>query len=300
MQELFGDRLADAVHATGAPIAVGLDPHLDRLPERYRARFRGLSGPPGRAAAADAVVAFNGVVISAIRGLAPAVKPQFAFYEALGAAGFAALEQTCAAAREAGLLVVGDGKRGDISSTARAYATAALDPAGPLGCDALTINPWMGTDTLEPYLDLCREQGRGLFVLVRTTNPGSAELQLHGRPAAAWRLAERLASIGADLTGRSATSSIGAVVGASAAADAVSLRAVMPAAWFLVPGVGAQGGSAADGMAGARADGLGALISSSRGVIYGPASESDDATLAAGIRARTEALAREIRAVGVP
>jgi orotidine-5'-phosphate decarboxylase len=239
----FGDRLAAAVQKVGAPVAVGLDPHLERLPAHLRARFEGLSGPAGRTAAADAVIAFH-------------------------RAGWAALEQTCAAAREHGLLVIADAKRGDISTTAAAYARAIIDPDGPIGADAVTLNPWMGIDTIDPYVDLCLGHGRGVFVLLRTTNPGSAALQLHGQPPAAHHLADLLLPLHDRLLGASGTSGLGVVVGAALVDDARLLRGRLPGAWFLVPGVGAQGGSLAGALAGRRPDGMGSLPVSSRAVLY--------------------------------
>jgi len=293
----FGERLAAASERVGTTAMVGLDPHLSRLPRCLGLGDEAPTDRAGRAAAAAAVQRFNDVVIEAVADLVPAVKPQLAFYEALGAAGWAALEHTCARAREAGLLVVADGKRGDISSTAAAYARAILDPDGPVGADALTINPWMGSDTLNPYMELVAERGRGLFVLVRTTNPGSSELQLHGDQPACHTVCAAIAArnqrIGGDGLGP-----IGAVVGASSAGEAASLRARMPRAWFLVPGVGAQGGSMRDGVAGARSDGLGALVNSSRGVLFGPESMDPGATLddvGAAVRARARVLAQGVR-----
>ncbi|MDP6934065.1 MAG: orotidine-5'-phosphate decarboxylase, partial [Myxococcota bacterium] len=161
-----------------------------------------------------------------------------------------------------------DGKRGDISSTATAYAQAALDPDGPLGCDALTVNPWMGLDTLEPFMELCRAHGSGIFVLLRTTNPGSAELQLHGDPPLARRIATALDRLGQDTVGSAGLSSVGVVVGAQVAEEARRLREQLPRAWFLVPGLGFQGGSVDDALAGSRPDGLGSLAVAARSVLY--------------------------------
>ena len=273
MSSMFGERMSVAVREKGTSAVVGLDPHLDRLPQNLRGQYEGRTGQDFREAAADAVVTFNRLIIDAIADTVPAIKPQFAFYEQLGAPGFAALEETCSMARNAGLLVLGDAKRGDISSTAAAYARSILSPDGPFYCDAVTVNPWMGTDTLDPFIEVCRETGGGLFVLVRTTNPGSPFLQHHGNPNAADLVADALDEKGRDLRGPSGMSSVGAVVGAMAGNEAPSLRNRMPSAWFLVPGVGAQGGATSDAIAGARPDGLGCLINSSRGVLY-PSSEA--------------------------
>lgn len=292
----FGDRLADAVREVGAPVAVGLDPHLERLPAQLRARFEGLRGSAARVAAASAVAEFDGMALSAMVGQVAAVKPQFAFYEQLGAPGVAALEATCARAAALGLLVIADAKRGDIDSTARAYARMGLDPDGPFAADAMTVNPWMGFDTLSPFLELCGQHGRGIFVLVRTTNPGSADLQRYGEPSAALRVAGAVHALGRPLTGESGTSSVGAVVGAQVpAGEVAALRAAMPDAWFLVPGVGAQGGSAAQALAGRRADGLGSLVVSSRAVLFpsapDPAYEDDPESW---IRQRVRAFAASL------
>jgi orotidine-5'-phosphate decarboxylase len=291
----FGDRLAEAVTRVGVPLAVGLDPHLDQLPKEMQAHFVGLSGAAFRAEAARSVLEFNLTVLEAIEGMVGAVKPQFAFYEQLGAPGWAALEATVARAKDMGFLVIGDAKRGDIGSTMAAYGRAMLDPEGPLGMDALTVNPWMGTDTLEPLMPWCEAHGRGLFVLARTTNPGSAEFQLHGEPRAAWKLADALERMGGSTRGSSGTHALGAVVGASAAEHAVDLREHMPGAWFLVPGVGAQGGSAAQAMAGMRADGLGSLPVASRSVLF--PRDLNDGEPRDAIRRAAEALVEAVKSV---
>jgi len=244
---------------------------LNRLPRSLQQHFETKTGDAYYRAAAQSVVAFNSAAISAAKGRIPAVKPQFAFYEQLGSPGWEALEETCRMAREAGLLIVGDAKRGDISSTAAAYARAILDPNGPLGCDSVTLNPWMGTDVIEPFLPYCQDAGRGIFVLLRTTNPGSGLLQKHHNAASL--LASTLSKRSEPMIGDSGWSPIGAVVGAQAFVEAQSLRAKMPAGWFLVPGVGAQGASLSQGLAGQR-DGLGSLVSCSRSLLF-PSGDDD-------------------------
>jgi orotidine-5'-phosphate decarboxylase len=174
------------------------------------------------------------------------------------------------------LLIVADAKRGDISSTAAAYARSILAADGPFHCDSVTVNPWMGPDTLDPFIEVCAETGGGIFVLVRTTNPGSAWLQHHGHPTCAEAVAAVLAQKGEALTGPSGMSSIGAVVGAMAGDEAPKLRTCMPGAWFLVPGVGAQGGSEDDAIAGVRGDGMGCLVNSSRGVLFPSSAGRED------------------------
>ena len=291
----FGSRLSSAVRRVGVPLAMGIDPHLDRLPAPLRARYED-GGEGWRARAAEAVTEFAEVALDAAQGRVAAVKPQFAFFEQLGSPGWAALEAVCQMAKARDLLIIGDAKRGDISSTAAAYARAILDPEGPLGCDSLTVNPWMGSDTITPYLDLCRNHGRGLFVLVRTTNPGSAELQHHGQPLGSHVVADFVHRLGQDTVGPCGTSSLGAVVGATVAQDAQTLRGRMPQAWFLVPGVGAQGGSAAQALAGAREDGLGALPVASRSLLF-PRSESFDESPGPCIEAAISELSTALRAV---
>jgi orotidine-5'-phosphate decarboxylase len=280
----FDERLLRAVERTGTRACIGLDPHLERFPEALRKTFEGRTGAERREAAARAVVAFNDEVLRRIEGKVPAVKPQLAFYEELGAPGWKALEETCAIARRRGLLVVADAKRGDIESTARAYAHAILDADGPLGADAVTINPWLGVDAIEPFVAAVEEAGKGLFVLVRTTNAASALLQGHGEPSAAIVLARALGELEAP--------SIGAVVGAQTPrAEVAAIRAAMPRAWFLVPGYGAQGGRREDCLAGARADGTGVLVSASRSVLY-PAADGGSWS---AIEAAIDAFATDVR-----
>lgn len=286
---LFGDRLAQAVERVGAPLCVGLDPHLDRLPPPLRERYAGRTGRSFRQEAARAVEEFDAIVIDAVAPWCAVLKPQLAFYEALGAPGMAALEASCDRARRAGMLVIADAKRGDIASTAEAYARALLHPDGPVAADAVTLSPWMGLDGVEPFLALCRAHGRGLFLLTRTSNPGSGFLQLHGEPPAAHLLARAIDELGAELRGDSGWSSVGAVVGAPAAAEAANLRALMPWAWFLVPGVGAQGGRTEEALAGVGARGLGCLVVSARGVLY-PSGNGEDADPARAIRSRAHDL----------
>jgi orotidine-5'-phosphate decarboxylase len=246
----FSAILSDAVRRTGTPLCVGIDPWPERLPG---------SGPlPARAEA------FGRVVVDACAGVVPAVKPQFAFFEALGPDGMGALARVCAHARAAGLIVVGDAKRGDIGSTARAYAAATLESGAPFPCDALTVNPFLGPDTVLPFLEVADAHGRGVFVLVRTSNPGSARWQAPVlEDLAGWLTLQGAAR--ADAHG---LSNLGAVVGATHAAELAGLREQLPHAWLLVPGFGAQGATAADTRAAGRPDGLGALIVSARAATF--------------------------------
>ncbi len=246
----FATRLAHAVHATGTPLCVGIDPWPERL--------------PGEGPLADRAEGFGRAVVEACAGVVPAVKPQFAFFEALGPAGMVALARTCAAARDAGLVVVGDAKRGDIGSTAAAYAAATLAPDAPFGCDALTVNPFLGPDTVAPFLEVADAHGGGVFVLVRTSNPGSARWQAPVvDDLAAW-----LTEQGTTRTDAHGLSNLGAVVGATHPDALARLRDELPHAWLLVPGFGAQGASAADTRAAGREDGLGALVVSARAATF--------------------------------
>jgi len=263
----FGDRVAEAVEQTGSTLCVGLDPRIELLPPDLIAGLR-----PGRAGRARAYERFCAGVIDAVAGEAVAVKPQVAFFEALGGYGITALERVCELAREAGLLVIVDAKRGDIGSTSAAYAEAwlhARDGERPVA-DALTVNPYMGGDALEPFLAACSD-GAGLFVLTRTSNPGGADIQeqplADGRPV--WeRVAELTAAWGAPYIGSSGLSGVGAVVGATQPEAVARARELMPNAILLLPGVGAQGGGTELLAPAFRDHPAGGLVVAARSVIY--------------------------------
>ncbi len=273
----FSDRLADAIDLVGAPVCVGLDPVAGRLPEPVRSH-------PGLDA--EAVMAFCKGVIDAVAGVVAAVKPQSACFERLGSAGIAALEAVVAHARGRGLIVVLDAKRGDIGTTAEHYAAAAVG----FGADAITVNGYLGPETVEPFLDA----GLGVFVLVRTSNLGSDAVQsarLEDGRTVAEMMADHVASLGSSRRGKRGLSDAGAVVGATKPADAASLRARMPDAPILVPGYGAQGGTADDVRAlvrrGARRPGeQGVLVNASRSVIYAAPREREGWQAAVGRAAR--------------
>jgi orotidine-5'-phosphate decarboxylase len=263
----FADRLAAAVEARGAALCVGLDPRIELLPPALIAGLR-----PGSAGRARAYERFCEMVIDAVAGEAAAVKPQVAFFEALGGPGLSALERVCAHAREAGLVVIADAKRGDIGSTAEAYAAAWLLPrdGAPAAAHAMTVNPYLGGDSLAPFLAACGD-GAGLFVLARTSNPGGSDLQeaelSDGRSL--WeRTAELIDAWGAQHVGECGLSAVGAVVGATRPGDLARARELMPRTPFLLPGVGAQGGRAEDLGAAFRDHPAGGLVSASRSVIY--------------------------------
>jgi orotidine-5'-phosphate decarboxylase len=263
----FADRLAAAVAEKGSSVCIGLDPRIDLLPPEL---VTGLK--PGRAGRARAYERFCIQLIESVAGEAVAVKPQVAFFEALGGYGLTALERVSAAASEHGLLVIADAKRGDIGSTAQAYAEAWLAPRDgePPAADAVTVSPYMGRDSVEPFLAACGT-GAGLFVLARTSNPGAADLQdqpmADGRPL--WEhTAGLIASWGAELIGESGLSSVGAVVGATSPAAVERARELMPDQILLLPGVGAQGGSAATLAPAFRDHPAGGLVVAARSVIY--------------------------------
>ena len=265
----YADRLAAAVDDKGSPCVIGLDPHLSRLPAEFRAAH---DPDASRAEVAADVERFLFEVIDAVADLVPAVKPQSAFFEALGADGARVWERVVVRAHKAGLLVIGDVKRGDIGSTAEAYARAFLS-GGPGAdpdtlCDAITVNPYLGSDSIDPFLKACRDKGAGLYVLVRTSNPSSRELQALGDPPLMEKVAELVDGWGRELVGTCGLSAVGAVIGATHPSELRSLRAKLPHSPLLIPGYGAQGGGAGD-VAGGFLHGLeGALVNSSRGVLY--------------------------------
>jgi orotidine-5'-phosphate decarboxylase len=257
----FADRLIETIERKRTCVVVGLDPQLDSLPTELRDKAR-----RSNAEAADAILEFNRRVLHAVADHAAAVKPQAAFYEALGWEGMRAFAETIRAARDCGLLVIADVKRGDIGSTAEAYAQGHLDV---LQADAVTVNPYLGLDGIAPFLKRAKD-GKGIFVLVKTSNPSSVELQ--DLDAAGAKLYEKVAELverwGADCRGECGYSAVGAVVGATFPAAAEKLRRLMPHALFLVPGYGAQGATADDCRLCFDARGRGAVVNSSRGIIF--------------------------------
>jgi orotidine-5'-phosphate decarboxylase len=272
----FADRLGEAVERKRSQLVVGLDPRLDLLPVE-------LAGEAvlGRAAAASAVARFCKGIVDAVGPYVVAVKPQSAFFEALGADGVRALEEVCDYARSTGLLVLVDAKRGDIGSTARAYATAFLEPRdgeAPLA-DAVTASPYLGEDSVEPFLAACRRDAAGVFFLVRTSNAGAREVQdatlADGRPL--WQyLAELVHEWGQPLVGERGLSSVGAVVGATHPRAVSQARKLMPQTVLLLPGVGAQGATPADVARAFTSGPASALVTASRSVIYAYRGTDDD------------------------
>jgi len=244
----------------------------------------------GRAEAAHAYARFSCGIIDAVAPYVVAVKPQVAFFESLGGDGMGAFERVCGYARAAGLLVIADGKRGDIGSTARAYATAYLEPIedqAPLA-DALTVNTYLGGDSVEPFLQACRLHGAGIFCLVRTSNAGASDVQeltlSDGRRV--WHhVAELVGEWGADLTGERGLSSVGAVVGATVPRAIAEARKLLPRAVLLLPGVGAQGAGPADVARAFTSGPASALVTASRSVIFAYRNGGEDWRSAAGAEA---------------
>jgi orotidine-5'-phosphate decarboxylase len=209
-------------------------------------------------------------VIDVVAPLVPAVKPQAAFFEELGPGGMQALADVIAYAKERGILVILDGKRNDIGSTAKAYARAYLGPESAWGADALTVSPYLGADSIEPFVETCRERGAGIFVLVKTSNPGGGQFQdltCDDKPVYAY-VADFVERLAADSTGPSGYGNVGAVVGATWPKQLAELRRAMPHAWILIPGFGSQGGTARDVTPGFDSRGLGAIVNNSRGIIF--------------------------------
>jgi orotidine-5'-phosphate decarboxylase len=304
----FSDRLNDAIRAKGNPICVGLDPRFDQLPKTIREQAIAQHGHTAKAVA-QAFLTFNQALIDALAEVVPVCKPQIAFYEEFGYEGLRAYAETIRYAKDKGLLVISDAKRGDIGATAVAYARAHLGGESINGvnvgfdADALTVNPYMGRDTLEPYLEVGASGGRGIFVLVKTSNAGSGDIQdlvlKDDRPVRD-HVAEMVQTLGARYCGRCGLSDVGAVVGATFPDQARELRRAMPDTFFLIPGYGAQGATAADAVAGFRSDGAGAIINNSRGLIFAfrearYAQTHGEADFAGAARAATLKMAGELR-----
>lgn len=291
----FADRLFGAVEKKGSAVVVGLDPDPRLIPRAYFPAGAGTGG--ARERLARGVVAFCEEILDAVRDVAVAVKPQLAYYERLGPAGMAAYERIVELAQQRGLLVIADGKRNDIASTAAQYAAAYLGGAGSHGepaaagaegadgawldaadqegpkADALTVNPYLGWDGIEPFVTAAGRE-RGLFVLVKTSNPSSAQLQdrivaAEKRPlSVAEVVAGWLEEFAACTKGACGYGSVGAVVGATHPRQLAALRQAMPHVPFLIPGYGAQGGTAQDVAGGFDAQGRGAVVNASRSILY--------------------------------
>jgi orotidine-5'-phosphate decarboxylase len=267
----FSHRLTDAIQAKGTPACIGLDPKASALPPALLADTNTAGTAPGNLPPeilAPIFARFCREVIDVVAPLVPIVKPQLAYFEALGPAGMTALAETISYAHEKGLLVLADGKRGDIGSTAEAYAAGWL--AGPWAADALTVNPYLGLDSIEPFITRAAAHQAGIFVLVKTSNPGGRDFQDLTTPTGTVydHVAKGVEAAAAQTANDDRYGSVGAVVGATWPEQLVSLRAAMPHTWILIPGFGHQGGTAADVAGGFAPDGLGALVNSARAVIF--------------------------------
>ncbi len=294
MSKHFADRLTAAIQDKGAPVCVGIDPNIERFPAAL-ARTIDPSQPIGT------VRTFCMEVLEAVAPIVPAVKPQIAYFEVFGSAGVQLYFDVVAHARKLGLIVIGDAKRGDIGSTAAAYAAAHLQ--GPDAVDALTVNPYFGADGLAPFVDVATRTGRGIFALVRTSNPSAAALQdLTDAEGTAFyeHVADHLAELGRGerCIGQAGLSCVGAVVGATWPEQARRLRERMSEQIFLVPGYGAQGASAGDCAASFRPDGTGAIVNASRSVIY--AAPEEGAPWQDAVAAAAGAFAADIAAAVRP
>ena len=267
-------QLIDRILKTKAPVCVGLDPMLSYIPDHvtkkaYQEFGETLEG------AAEAIWKFNKEIVDHVYDLIPSVKPQIAMYEQFGIDGLKVYDKTVKYCQEKGLFVIGDAKRGDIGSTSAAYAAAHLgkvkigsNTLSAFHTDFLTVNPYLGTDGIAPFVDVCKEEDKGLFILVKTSNPSSGEFQdrlIDGAPLYE-HVAKKVVEWGADCMDGT-YSNVGAVVGATYPEMSALLRKQMPNTYFLVPGYGAQGGTAEDLKPCFHADGLGAIVNSSRGII---------------------------------
>lgn len=268
------EKLISGIKKTGAPIVVGLDPMLSYIPEHITQKAFAEYGETLEGAG-EAIWQYNKGIVDAVCDLVPAVKPQIAMYEQFGIEGLKAFARTVSYCKEKGLVVIGDVKRGDIGSTSEAYAVGHLGKV-QVGSksyygfdeDFATVNPYLGSDGIKPFIKVCKEEKKGLFILVKTSNPSSGEFQdrlIDGRPLYEL-VGEQVAKWGEELMGDT-YSYIGAVVGATYPEMGKVLREIMPKSFILVPGYGAQGGKGADLVHFFNKDGLGAIVNSSRGII---------------------------------
>lgn len=273
---MFIDQLVEKIKEKKSNVVVGLDPRIESIPKCVRDKYFKEYGKTLKAVG-KTLLEFNKEIIDNVYDIVPAVKPQIAFYEQYGLEGLKAYMKTCKYAKEKGLMVIGDIKRGDIGSTSEAYANAHLGNVNIEGMihetfsvDSITVNPYMGGDTLESFIKEIHEKDKGMFVLVKTSNKGSGQLQdLEVAGKKIYEVvAELVDELGQEALGKCGYTSIGAVVGATYPEQSKDLRKKMPKTYFLVPGYGAQGGTAEDIIHSFNEDGLGAVINSSRGIIF--------------------------------
>ncbi len=269
----YTERLHAAIREKGTPALVGLDPRFDQLPDDIRQRALASKNRLGPAQA-KAYEEFCKRIIDVVAPWIPAVKPQVAFFEQCGPPGMQALWNVIQHARQSGLIVIADAKRGDIGSTAEGYAKAWLAgqhaEQAPWGADALTVNPYLGVDTLQPFIEIARQTGAGIYVLVRTSNPGAGDFQDRSSNGETLfeQVAQAVETLSSDSRDLANYGMVGAVVGATYPQELKKLRQIMSSCPLLVPGYGSQGGDASDVAAAFDSDGLGALINSSRGIIF--------------------------------
>lgn len=274
----FADRLTAAIQKKNSVVCVGLDPRLDRIPSFIVNEAVAEHGQTFTAAA-NAFLTFNKGIIDAVKDIVPCVKPQIAFYEEYGFQGFWAFEETCKYAREAGLIVIADAKRNDIGSTAEAYAKAFIGKAEFFGeklpvidADAVTVTPYLGYDGIKPFIEQSNGGEKGIFVLVKTSNPSAGDLQervtVDEKMSVAALMGNFVESWGSADLGECGYSNVGAVVAGNSKKEAAALRKIMPNTFFLVPGYGAQGGGAEDVAPCFDKDGMGAIVNNSRGIIF--------------------------------
>jgi orotidine-5'-phosphate decarboxylase len=276
--ENFADRLIEKIREKKSVVCVGLDPRLNQIPQFIRDKALSENPKNKLKAAAEAIIEFNKGIIDEIHDLVPIVKPQIAFYELFGEEGVRAFRETIRYAKSKGLLVIADVKRNDIGSTAKAYADAHFGEVDVFDekefifdADAITVTPYLGWDGIKPFVEVCKKYGRGIFILVKTSNPSSGDLQdlcMKDGSTVYEIIGNFVDSWGADEIGKEGYSSVGAVVGATYPGQAKQLRKIMPNAFFLVPGYGAQGGGADDVKPCFNKDGLGAIVNSSRGITF--------------------------------
>lgn len=265
------DKLINKIKETNNPTVIGLDPRYDMIPESIRTKYsEDIEG------ACKAILEFNKELIDSVYDIVPAVKPQIAFYEMFGAEGIKVFNETCKYAKQKGMIIIADVKRGDIGSTAAGYSNAYLGKT-PIGeekvsiydVDFVTVNPYLGIDGVKPFIDDCKEYGKGIFILVKTSNKSSGELQdlkLENGTTIYEKVAELVNSWGEELVGEYGYSSVGAVVGATYPIQIKELREIMPKTYFLIPGYGAQGGKAEDIALGFK-DGIGGIVNASRSLM---------------------------------
>ncbi len=269
------DKLIEGIKQKGNPSVIGLDPKIEYVPKSIREKSYKKHGETLKGAA-HAILRFNRELIDAICDIVPAVKPQSAYYEMYGIPGIKVLHKTIQYAKQKGLYVITDAKRNDIGSTAAAYAAAYLgntvvetQQIEAFSSDAVTVNPYLGTDGMQPFIEMCNEHQKSIFTLVKTSNPSSGELQdllVEGEPIYS-RVANLVDKWGQQSIGKYGYNNVGAVVGATYPEQAAMLRKQMPNTYFLVPGYGAQGGTADDVVPCFNADRLGAIVNSSRGIM---------------------------------